>query len=381
MAREDLSAIAAFGLSSYAGSGSSAHGYIRYLTGWTGRFGPSMLLMPQDGDLTLIVPSAHDGLYLSESFPWVGQCYVESTGRYAALTRRLLLEAGVERVGLVGASDMPAPVHGELMRPDGGLKFLPADRLLDELRLVKDSDEIALHRQAACIADEMLHTLVDRLHHHRGPAWKLMADMEYAGRSLGAEIATPWLVTGQPADRPRYRLEENQRAVRGGDQVLVGLYVTYRGYWAHMLRMGSVGDPSTDYRRLYEAALTQHRSAAAQVVAGGNAHRIQAEADAAAERALPGSGNHPARFRHAHFLGLDYAEKPTALAFPQPANWSASGGAPAAAEVILRPGMVLEVHTNLGVEGVGFGTIGDVYLVGSAGPERLTTFPRDLFVA
>ena len=34
--------------------------------------------------------------------------------------------------------------------------------------------------------------------------------------------------------------------------------MTYRGYWAHCLRMGSIGEPSDGYRRLYEADLKAH---------------------------------------------------------------------------------------------------------------------------
>jgi hypothetical protein len=75
----------------------------------------------------------------------------------------------------------------------------------------------------------MFRALAEHLRDFRGPARKLMAEMEYAGRSLGAEIATCWLVTGQPADRPRYQLAENEREVRAGDQVLAGTYVTYGG--------------------------------------------------------------------------------------------------------------------------------------------------------
>ena len=152
------------------------------------------------------------------------------------------------------------------------------------------------------------------------------------------------------------------------------------GYWGHSIRMGSVGAPSTEYRRIHEATVGQHRAAAAQIGPGRGAQLIQIEAERYAAESLPGSSKHPMRSRQGHFLGLDYAEKPTPLAFPQPANWAAlSPQAPG--EVILRSGMVLEVHTMLGMAGAGFGFIGDIYVVREDGPERLTGFPQDLFVA
>jgi Xaa-Pro aminopeptidase len=380
MQAEGLSALVAYGLSSYAGSGSNAHGYIRYLTGWTARFAASMLLLPAEGSPTLLVPGAHDVLYAKQSFPWVERCLAEAPRNYGSLCRRILLDWGCQKVGLVGIGEMPHPIYQDLVGKADGCTFTPADAIIDALRLTKDPVEIAYHRQAAAISDQMLSVLRDRLSSFRGPARKLVAEMEYTGRSMGAEIATCWLVTGQPADRPHYRLEENEREVQDGDQVLVGTYVTYRGYWAHCLRMGSVGSPSEQYRRTYEAAINQHRAAAAQVRPGNDARQIQAEAIRAAEEAIPGSLNNAVWFRQAHFMGLDYAEKPSS-AFPQPENWTQNKGSKPN-EVILRPGMLLEVHTNLGgAGGVGFGVVGDTYLVTEDGAERITGFPQELFEA
>ena len=378
MAANGLAAIVAYGMSSYAGSGATGHGYIRYLTDWTSRFGPSVMIQPIHSRPTLLVPSGHDGLYVAESFPWVEKGLVESPANYGTLVRQLLGRSTTGTVGLVGQADLPRRFYQDLVESNG-LEFKAADDIIDALRLTKDDHELERHQRAAQISDQMLARLVETLLHYRGPAWKLMAEMEYAGRGLGAEIATCWLVTGQPVDRPRYRLEENEREVQNGDQVLVGTYVTYRGYWGHCLRMGSVGKPSDAYRRIFEATLEQHRGAASRIRVGEDAHQIQAHADVLASTLLPGGGEHPARSRHGHFLGLDYAEKPTAAAFPQPPFWSqlpysAPPGVP------LRPRMVLEVHTMLGRSGVGVGFIGDVYLLREAGPERLTLFPQDLFV-
>ncbi len=378
MRAEGLSGLVAFGLSSYSGSGSSAHGYTRYLTGWTGRFAASMLLLPAKGLPTLLVPSAHDVMYVQQSFPWVGHCLAEAPRNYGKLGRRILQDWGCQKVGLVGSGEMPHPVYQDLVGNPDGCSFTLSDAIIDAMRLVKDPSEIAYHRQAAAISDQMLGVLRERLSSFRGPARKLVAEMEYTGRSMGAEMATCWLVTGQPADRPHYRLEENEREVQDGDQVLVGTYVTYRGYWAHCLRMGTVGTPSAQYRRTYDAAIKQHEAAAAQIRPGNDARQIQAEAIRAAEEAIPGSFDTPVRFRQAHFMGLDYAEK-SSSAFPQPENWSQSKGS-APNEVILRPGMLLEVHTNLGgADGIGFGVMGDTYLVTEEGAERITAFPRELF--
>jgi Xaa-Pro aminopeptidase len=365
-------------MSSYGGSGATGQGYVRYLTDWTGRFGPSVVILPAERRPTLLVPSGHDELYIKEAFPWVERGLVEGPANYGKVARRILEQEAKGAIGLVGEADLPRRFYHDLV-DNNALEFPAADALLDSLRLTKDSFELDRHRRAAQLSDHMLERLVEVLPGFRGPAWQLMAEIEYAGRKRGAEIANCWLVTGQPADRPRYRMEENEREVRPGDQVLVGTYVTYRGYWGHCLRMGSIGKPTDAYRKIYEATLAQHRAAASCIRIGENAHQIQVHADELAETLLPNASRHPARSRHGHFMGLDYADKPTPAAFPQPPFWSQLPPAPPAG-VPLRSGMVLEVHTMLGQEANGLGFIGDVYLARDGGPERLTRFPQDLFV-
>lgn len=378
MGEEGLSALVVFGHSSYVALGTSTSGYVRYLTGWTSRFAPSMIVLPVEGDPTLIVPGAHDALFVAEAFPWIKRCLAESPRSYGTLARRILESNGVGRVGIVGLAEMPYPVFTDLRegRDEGSL--VAADYLLDEARAVKDPDEIEKHREAARISDEMLSALVGKLRGFRGPAWKLLVDVEHAGRSLGAEVATCWLSMGNPADRPRDRIAENRRQVRDGDQVLVGTWVTYDGYWGHCLRMGSIGAPLPNYQRIYATVLAQHRAAASMLRAGVSTSQIQAEAERLAEQSLPGSVEYPARFRYGHFQGLDYGEFPSAAGLPQPRGWSQLPPAPSEG-VVLRAGMVMELHTNLGTAGEGFGNIGDDYLILEEGAERLTRFPQDLF--
>lgn len=380
MRREGLSALVAFGLPTFTNTLSSG-AYVRYLTGWSSRSILSMLIQPVDGAPTLFVSARLAAFHGTESFPAIGRCVGEYAANFGKAARQLLLELGARRAGFLGVSEMPHPIFQDLTAGDE-ITFEPAEPMVDDLRMVKDGSEVECHREAARISDQMLSTLFERVREFRGPAWKLQAEMEYAGRSEGAEWATAWLTIGNPADRARAELSELGHQVRPGDQVLTGTYVTHEGYFAHCLRTGSVGPPSDGFRRLYDTVLSAHQAGAAQIRAGGDARRITAEVDRVAEELLPGSAQagRDIRNRHAHFLGLAYSERPTALAFPH--VWAANRDSMMTAqEVILRPGMVLELHPVISMPGVGFATVGDVYLVTEAGAERLTRFPQDLFVA
>ena len=378
MAENDLSALVLFGQSSYAGSAAAGHGNIRYLTDWTGRFAPSVLIMPAEGLPTVVAPSGHDKMFLDEAFPWVGTALIEWPANYGKLVRKLIGKPK-GAVGLVGQGDFPLAFYRGLVEGNDDVVFKDATDVVESLRITKDEFELARHRQAAQISDLMYKRLLEVLPGFTGQTWQLMGEMEATGRKAGAELAACWIVTGQPADRPRYRFEENEREVKRGDEILIGTYVTYRGYWGHCLRMGSLGKPSETYQQIYDATLRQHREAAALIQVGEDAAKVQSHADELANTLIEGGGSHPMRSRHGHFMGLDYAEKPTGAAFPQPQNWS-QYPIPVPAGVKFRPGMVLETHTMLGQDGKGFGFLGDVYLATEKGPERLTQFPQELFV-
>lgn len=81
------------------------------------------------------------------------------------------------------------------------------------------------------------------------------------------------------------------------------------------------------------------------------------------------------RFRPCHFIGLDYAEYPTGMIKSLSSH---PDGYPE--EMLLENGMTMEIHPNVRPPGLGFGAIGDVFLVTPNGGECLTKYPRELIV-
>ena len=360
MAERGITVLFMYGLSSYAASGALGHGYIRYLHRLHDPgSAASAMILPAEGLPTLLVPSGFDQIFIRESIPWVEQAIAESPANYGKLARQLIGSPN-GAVGLIGQGDYSSSVYRGLIEGNDA-EFRDATEILDEMRAIKDDFELSRHRRAAEISDRMYERLLEVLPAYSGPTYGLMAAMEGMGRSLGAEMATVWMATGQPADRARFRVEETEREVRRGDQILIGTYVTYRGYWAHCLRMGSLGKPSEMYQRIYDATAEQHRQCAELIQVGRNASDIQTLANELENKLFPVAGKrHPTLARHAHFMGLDYADKPTPSTFPQPSEWSQFPPA-AAPGVTLRPRMVMEMHTGIGKDNVGFGFIGDLY--------------------
>jgi Xaa-Pro aminopeptidase len=127
--------------------------------------------------------------------------------------------------------------------------------------------------------------------------------------------------------------------------------------------------------------VTEAQEAARQVLRPGLSARLPAAtADEVLFRHFPEARDGDRlRFRSCHFIGLDYSESPTAQTIAQPPAWSCVGGlADDLIDLPLEANMTMEIHPNTRPPGLGFGAVGDIFVVTPDGGEPLTSFPRDL---
>ena len=138
------------------------------------------------------------------------------------------------------------------------------------------------------------------------------------------------------------------------------------GYCSDLTRTVSVGAPSDEARRLYDAVREAQATAIAAVRPGIPATDV----DGAARRVLEACGYGPA-FGHGtgHGLGLDVHEEPR-VSRPQPD----------ATPVPLEPGMVFTIEPGAYLPGFGGVRIEDDVLVTETGCEVLTRVPTDLWI-
>lgn len=354
--------------------------YGRYLIGLSSRFSPLGLVLTGDQGLVVIGPDTVDGEYLRELRPWLPDVRTTQPRLLGELVRQILREReiGRGRIGLIGADDLSPGALGDLIAEPGELRFEPAHEVIDRLRMIKEPDEIARHRRAAALVDTMYEVLVDQAGWEGRPVAATQVDMEYAARRAGAERATCWLATGAAPKRIPFHDQHLGLAFERDQQIVCGTYAVYQGYFGHAIRMGFKGVPTREAERLYEVVRASQEAAMAAVRPGVGTAAVRERAEEVLFRAFPAD---PHRFRVAHFLGLAYSEPPTEQAFPQPWSLSLAPARTESRDLPLAPGMVLEIHPNLRVPGLGYCAIGDMLLVTETGAERLTRFPRDHFIA
>jgi len=374
---QGLQALLIFSCAARQLSGSSTLGYLRYLLDWTAWGSPSLFVLPVQGSPTLVVPIPGDVEAAHEMLPWIVDVRNAATLDYGELALQLLLEHGIRgRVGVVGMHDLNHAIHTDLVRSSPEWTLEESDALLDLPRMVKDAASLEGMRAAAATCDVMLAKLQEALRRPGIPAWQAQVEMESAGRLNGAEAVFSWFVSGPKPDHPRVRRGENARLIQSGDSIVVGLIILQHGFYGHTLRTFSIGKPSEEQFWVWQAVNEAQSQSAVLFRPGSSISAPNRMAETVMFEKFPEARHgDKIRFRPCHFIGMDYAEYPSAritnLAVP-----------PVSAEkdMLIQAGMTMEIHPNLRPPGLSFGAVGDVYVATLQGGECLSHFPRQLVV-
>lgn len=359
--------ILVFGFGSALGAGTKSHGALRYVSGWDGHESPSLLVVAPTGS-SLLVGSPFM-IPLARRLPADLTVIDARPANWDRAVRELSLPGPVATIGF---DEMPAALHARLAPLADGPSL---DERAAWLRLRKDAGEIAAHRAAARLCDELFGRLGPELM-RRSTASDIQVELEAHARRAGADYCRTWLTIGPQADYCRYWPAETAASPEEGDQVLLGIALTIDGHWGHGIRMGAVGPVRPDHAALHGLVESMMEAALGALRPG---HPLAA-VEAAMEQRLRESGSlnaHPGarRFRNGHGLGHSYEEPVLTDAFPQHFDTSGTDTA-GGSDVIIAPGMLLEIHPNLFIPGIGGAALGEMLLVTEAGVDSLLSFPR-----
>lgn len=337
---------------------------IRYLCGFTGS--NAFLLIGHQGCWFF-----SDGRYKLQAAEQVTQAEVgifnSHDGVQSALQDRRkalhLSRTGFEAGDVTVGSRRPGwelpPGMDKLRSYFEGSELVPAGGWVERLRRVKEPAEIALMREAAKMADKGLAYVIEQV--RPGMTEREIAlDLEFRLRSQGAEDVSfdpivgaaegSAFVHGRPSDRP----------VRTGRYLLVDVGCILQGYCSDLTRTVVVGKADSRHREVYEAVLAAQSAALAKVSSGTHSSDV----DAAARQVLEASGLGDA-FPHGvgHGVGLQIHEEPAL---------KKEMGEP------LEPGNVVTVEPGAYLENWGGVRIEDLVCVTDAGPDILSSAPRQL---
>ncbi len=326
----------------------------------------TMLVVPAEGPVTLVAPRL-------EATPARG-CPAVAAGAAAVATWEETEDA-VARVrellpgspARLGVSDRLWALH--LLRLQAalpGAAFEPGSLTLRRLRIVKDTDEIALLRMAAQAADVVIHEVA-----HGRLVGRTEADVarEIRERLVAqGHDSAEFAIVGSGPNSASPHHEASDRVIRRGEPIVLDIGGPLGGYGSDITRTIWVtgGDaahgPDDEFLRLYAVLRAAQAEATHAVRPGVPAERIDLVA-----RELISAAGHGAHFIHrtGHGIGLEGHEDPYLVA---------GNGE------LLEPGMAFSVEPGIYLEGRYGARIEDIVVCGEDGPIVLNEAPRELLV-
>ncbi len=366
--------VAVFAEGSARGMGAKSHAALRYLLGWDGQETQSLFLLGKAGALMLLsspflLPMAR------ETCP---DCDIEALPP-SQWPQRIKENLGANAtLCTVGFDAMPVWLSERFEADCSSIQFRSADAHIERQRASKSESELATMKAGAQICDALFENLGRYLLKDQ-PVWKTQLRLEHEARMAGADYCKTWLTVAPQADYPRYWRKECTACPAVGDQILFGIALTVEGYWAHGIRMGSVGPLKPKHKRLWHQV---HQA----LEVGQDRLRPQSSlslVDVAMSQCLvdPTLGEaHKTvhRFRNGHGLGLSYEEPLVTDNFLQ--LWGGEGFAEKTApEQCVAKNSVFELHPNLFVPELGGAALGDMFWVSPTKTQRLLHFPLSPF--
>ncbi|MGB0065245.1 MAG: M24 family metallopeptidase, partial [Terracidiphilus sp.] len=235
---------------------------------------------------------------------------------------------------------------------------LPAP-FVEQLRTVKDDDELAIMSEAALVGCKLFDHILEFLRPGIAEI-NVAAELEHKARKMGAEGMSfdTIVASGSRSAMPHGRATAARLPRRGF--VTLDFGIILKGYCSDMTRTVFLGSPRHGERKAYEAVLEAQENAVNAVTPGASC----AEVDEAARSILCREGFGEA-FSHAtgHGVGLEIHEPPRVGA-------GQSARLAAGMVVTIEPGIYLAGQFGIRIE--------DMVAVTRNGSEVLTPAPKAL---
>lgn len=232
---------------------------------------------------------------------------------------------------------------------------------VEELRMIKNADEIANIAKAASIADKAFAQLLPTI--RSGVTEREVAlELEFLMRKAGASGMSfePIVASGPRSALPHAR--PGERIFSVGDFVVFDFGCIVNGYCSDMTRTIVIGEPEEKHLLIYDLVLEAQLKSLAVVAPG----KTGVEIDTIARDIISDMG-YGEYFGHGlgHSLGLEVHENPRLSKIDH---------------TVLQPGMIVTVEPGVYLPGFGGVRIEDLVLVTEDGHEVLSSTFKELFV-
>jgi Xaa-Pro dipeptidase len=355
----------------------------RFVTHIGGNAAFNFVVFPCEGEPTCFILMPTFLEYWKRAQDWVKDVRAKKGSWAETVASRIkelkLAKSTIGVDGLAGPLDpdgwFPHSTYAQLRDLLPAAEFVNLDDMLEKMRAVKSPEEIEFLKKAARLGDLMLEAC--RL--TAGPG---VRESEVYGKMMDAMISNGgeeptlflWAADAHPLPHP-FRLP-TMRPLEKGDIIICEMHPKYGGYFTHVERTFSLGEPERQYRKIYEGCLKAYARGMELFMPGA---KITGAMEAVRET-IKGEGLGICEAGiHGH--GLSSQEYPRFRTHAAP---GADAAALKSMEDEFRPGMVFCFNIDLVDPQWKAGETGTVFaetiLVTEEGPRRMHAFPMDFQV-
>lgn len=347
-------------------------GYWNYLGMDFGR--PTILLVPSDGEPTLITPLMESEMCaemssISDIRPWTDG----TNGEWRSQLQNAIAGKPAGRVAVESLKLHPA-LGAQLRAMLGDRIRFDADSILMDLRMRKSPAEIAIMRQAGQVAVAMVEgarsAIGAGVPEYEVALAVIAAGSRKAASLLGSQesdrFVSPMIYNLQIMqsghDTCMVHRRPSTRRIEAGDPVYLCFcgIANFRNYKLGFDREFFVGRVTDEHARIYETTIRAQQETLAAIRPGVTCEALNAVAEAVYREA--GFG---ASYRTGRSIGCSFLEPPELK----------KGDT-----TVIEPGMTFAVDGGITVRGDFGGRVGDSIVVTDSGFEYLTPYPRELAI-
>ncbi|HSF06790.1 MAG TPA: Xaa-Pro peptidase family protein [Methylomirabilota bacterium] len=238
---------------------------VRYLTGLRAQLiaGKSSslngVLFPRDAEPILLCSGGERDRALAK-MPWLAEVHaipiMEERGLVEGFVRSVLTPALTRHKLLNGrlGVDQPTMILIEsIRRLLPGVELVDGDSAMQQARLIKLPEEIAVIEEACAVGDAVTRRALDAVREGRREcevAGDAMQTLYYLGGEM-AHVITPFVASGEHMSPPHRICSD--KLIRNRDVCFIDIGAMWNGYFADIGRMTIVGKPSRRQKEVYTA--------------------------------------------------------------------------------------------------------------------------------
>lgn len=248
-----------------------------------------------------------------------------------------------------------------LMEKNNTLTFVNGSPIIDEIRMIKDEEEIQLMREASKINDRAMSDIINLLKegYDEKSLCKHLGDI-YEKYNTHSFSFHPLIAYGANAAEPHH--ESDNTKLKSGDSVIFDIGGLTNRYCSDMTRTVFFNKVSEEQKRIYELVLEANIKAIEKVKPGVKFCDIDKAA-----RSVIDKGGYGKYFTHrtGHNIGIEVHE------FPDVSSVN---------EMVVEKGMIFSIEPGIYLPGNSGVRIEDLVVVTDAGCEILNSHSKDLKV-